>query len=206
MTSVPSPKSGWMAGRAQGLTAVTVAIGAFLILTVLATFSLRSQIVVARNATSIRLEPDVTSVASNNLAGNLSKNTRGRPLDAYTAAALRNLTNFQDRLLAIGVPFFGVTAAAEGKDKAPNLWELLSPVIACPPDQPLSRYGGEGDGSKQLCKLQAQQRACVIYSLGSNGKPYQLEHHQCAAAVLTGASGVILLLQCCLLWLYYSQQ
>jgi hypothetical protein len=41
--------------------------------------------------------------------------------------------------------------------------------LACPPGQPLKRYGGAGDGGKMLCDLAALRAPCVIYSLGSRG-------------------------------------
>ncbi len=43
----------------------------------------------------------------------------------------------------------------------------FSPIIECPPDAPLTRYGGLGDGYKLLCNLGALKSPCSIYSLGA---------------------------------------
>lgn len=49
-------------------------------------------------------------------------------------------------------------------------WARFKPVIGCPLDRELTRYGGEGDGSKLLCRVQPPSgQTCIIYSLGSNG-------------------------------------
>lgn len=54
-------------------------------------------------------------------------------------------------------------------------WAKFAPVVSCPEDRPLTTYG-QGDGSKLLCDIGGLGRQggspCIIYSLGSNGKPY----------------------------------
>jgi hypothetical protein len=49
-------------------------------------------------------------------------------------------------------------------------WSQFQPLLSCPADKPLTRYG-EGDGSKLLCKVlpNDDDADCVIYSLGSKG-------------------------------------
>jgi hypothetical protein len=58
------------------------------------------------------------------------------------------------------------------KDTDPTkVWKALAPIITCPDDRPLTRYGGAGDGGKLLCRIPKDMRQqCVIYSLGSNGE------------------------------------
>jgi hypothetical protein len=91
--------------------------------------------------------------------------------DAYTTSALANLTQFRAGVLSAGLSFFGVSKASAGRDGAPSLWNLLGPIVHCPTNSPLTRYGGSGDGGKLLCKLPpTSDTACVIYSLGSNGE------------------------------------
>jgi hypothetical protein len=107
----------------------------------------------------------------------------GRSRHGYPAAARANLADFQDRLLSVGIAFFGVDQAFKGKYNAPSLWKSLGPIISCPPDRPVTRYGSDGDGGKLLCKLPQQSTAeCVIYSLGSNGEQQQagLYYSNCA--------------------------
>jgi hypothetical protein len=53
-------------------------------------------------------------------------------------------------------------------------WQKFLPVIQCPKDRPLKKYG-EGDGSKLLCNTQGLPNKpdgspCIIHSLGSNGE------------------------------------
>lgn len=50
-------------------------------------------------------------------------------------------------------------------------WSYFQPFITCPPDRPMKRYGGGGDGGKILCSLDTSLQStgsCVVYSLGSN--------------------------------------
>lgn len=68
------------------------------------------------------------------------------PPDSYTLAARANLTTFKTELLSKQISIFD-TPKVEG------LWGTYSPIITCPPARPLTRYGGEGDGSTLLCKL-----------------------------------------------------
>lgn len=89
----------------------------------------------------------------------------------YQANARANLTAFKDTLLSPVHPVFG-------NKETQKLWPMFSPIITCPEDRPLTRYGGrqsgplKGDGAKLLCKLQNTQlqQTCTIYSLGSNGE------------------------------------
>jgi hypothetical protein len=76
-------------------------------------------------------------------------------------------------------------------------WQKFLPVIRCPKDRPLTKYG-EGDGSKLLCNTQGLPNKpdgspCIIYSLGSNGESRggtgSVCHAvACLAASLLGAS------------------
>lgn len=84
-------------------------------------------------------------------------------VSAWKAAAATNLTEFEASLAARMRPL----------KRNKNYWPHFPPVISCPPDRPLTRYGGCGDGSKLLCRLPTTLRdghPCVIYSLGSNGE------------------------------------
>lgn len=78
--------------------------------------------------------------------------------------AIASLNNYKGSLLGRLTPYWART----------SFWtpDVYEPIITCPPDRPLTRYGGRGDGSKLLCSLEGrlQQDGCVIYSLGSNGK------------------------------------
>lgn len=76
--------------------------------------------------------------------------------------AKANLTNYKNNILSLVRPHYGKQ----------GFWSVFLPIISCPPDRPLTRYGGTGDGSKLLCSLPSslQQPGCVIYSLGSNGE------------------------------------
>lgn len=66
-------------------------------------------------------------------------------MDAYTAAARKNLTDFRERLLAIGIPFFEISQASEDRYNALLFWKLLEPVVSCPRDRPfLSVRGWQG--------------------------------------------------------------
>jgi hypothetical protein len=157
-----------MAGLGQRPAAVNVTLLAVMLITGVLLFGLGKENIADRATTPVRFKTAISTVSES------SRNTEAAgDHDAYTTAALRNLTDFRDRVLAIGIPFFGVAQASKGKYNATNLWKLLEPIITCPPDQPLTRYGPGGDGSKQLCQLQEQRddAPCVIYSLGSNGEP-----------------------------------
>lgn len=59
----------------------------------------------------------------------------------YTAAAVTNITAFKHTLMARVASSFNVQAGKFGYDN----WKLFSPVIQCPPDRPLAKYGGEGE-------------------------------------------------------------
>jgi hypothetical protein len=156
----------------QRPTAVTTAFVLFVVVTGVAFLDLGTDHTAHadRATTLVRLKPgDASSSAAHYIQTGIS----GKYGDAYTTAAMANLTEFQERALSIGIPFFGVSQASGGKNNS-NIWKQLEPVVSCPPDQPLQRYGGGGDGSKLLCKLPQPEGAgggCVIYSLGSNGKP-----------------------------------
>lgn len=157
-----------MGGTAERPAALTIAVVAFVLVVGLSLVSLKTETMVVRATSLTRFKPG--DKALHDLAGNTFQG--GQAPDAYTVAARRNLSDFQHRLLSISVPFFGVSRASGGRHNAANLWKLLDPIITCPPDQPLVRYGPGGDGSKLLCKLPTfEDGACVIYSLGSNGKP-----------------------------------
>lgn len=90
----------------------------------------------------------------------LSLNKAAQP--GWEAHALVNLTNYRNGLLSLVRPYYGKQ----------DFWSIFLPVISCPPNRPLTRYGGTGDGSKLLCSLSValQKKGCVIYSLGSNGE------------------------------------
>jgi hypothetical protein len=155
-------------GLPRGLTVLTIAAVALIVFMAVAYFGMGTRHMVDR-ATPVSLKPGRATLIA---AVNHSTDAVGcKTLDAYTAAALSNLTDFRERLLSIGIPYFGVDKASKGKNNATNLWKLLEPIISCPPDQPMTRYGPGGDGSKLLCKLPEQKDGgCVIYSLGSHGK------------------------------------
>lgn len=76
--------------------------------------------------------------------------------------AIANLTNYRDSILSLVRPHYGKQ----------GYWSIFKQVVSCPPDRPLTRYGGTDDGSKLLCRLSGslQRAGCVIYSLGSNGE------------------------------------
>lgn len=182
----PGPEGtvwGSMAGLPRGPTVCNVGIMAFIFMTGLALFGLGTQHTTDRAKSSLRLiqlksgHLGSTAAACSTSAGNTSQViNNGKAADAYSAAALQNLTDLNERLLSISVPFFGVTQASQGRGNATNLWQLLEPIISCPPGQPVSQYGPGGDGSKLLCKLPEHEGGpCVIYSLGSNGD-YSFEH------------------------------
>lgn len=94
------------------------------------------------------------------------------PATEYEAAARSNLTAYAAALL---------TKPPElGNKTFPKLWSLpaFSPITTCPPERPLTKYGGRsagglvGDGAKLLCQLsgELQQDKCLIYSIGSMGE------------------------------------
>jgi hypothetical protein len=104
-----------------------------------------------------------------------------RQQEVVAAAARSQLADFKDRLLSSGIPFFGVGRASKGKH-ATNIWKSLEPIVSCPIDRPVTRYGSGGDGGKLLCKLPQHADAdCVIYSLGSNGKQQHLKSGRLAS-------------------------
>lgn len=176
-----------MVGLAQRPKALNLSIVVYIVMTAVALFCLGTERLAGRAATSVRLKPGEAAVSSS--TGNISIKAEAHShLDPYTAAAWRNLTDFRDRLLAIGIPFFGISQASKGRNNAPNLWKLLEPVVSCPPDQPLFRYGAGRDGGKQLCKLQDQEAGpCVIYSLGSHGAlGDSVQHSSCAVSLMVG--------------------
>lgn len=92
--------------------------------------------------------------------------THGSAHIVWKRQALANLTSYKSTLLSRMVPLWGKK----------EFWSVHRPIVTCPPGRPLTRYGGNGDGSKLLCKLTdaLQGGGCVIYSLGSNGTSLQL--------------------------------
>lgn len=83
---------------------------------------------------------------------------------SWEMQATANLTSYRSTLLSQVRPHYGKQ----------NWWTVFLPVISCPPDRPLTRYGGTGDGSKLLCSVSStsvlQEKGCIIYSLGSAGE------------------------------------
>lgn len=115
----------------------------------------------------------------------LGQQQTGRQATQWEQAARANLSSYRGGLLSHVRPYYGKK----------DFWTVFLPVISCPPDRPLTRYGGTGDGSKLLCKLsdQMQQEGCIVYSLGSKGKLgvcYRLLSHCTLSSVYQGPAGV----------------
>eukprot|EP00775_Hariotina_reticulata_P009669 gene9669-9828_t len=91
------------------------------------------------------------------------------PKSDYDAELLQGIKKFRAELLSKLNPRYQLPV----KGFTPDDWKIFAPFANCPPDRPATRYGGQGDGSKMMCKLKERQ-SCIIYSLGSNGN-FQFE-------------------------------
>lgn len=102
------------------------------------------------------------------------RNDKGR----YNRDSIQILASWQESLFAETIE---LTTATERKSNAltlpegHNRFNIFSPFLKCPNGEAVDRYGGDNDGGKMLCPSILQNKACVVYSLGSNGD-FSFEH------------------------------
>lgn len=86
---------------------------------------------------------------------------------AWSEAALRNLSMWRSTLFERTERFM-VAHGNTGDIPAHDRFAPYEPFVSCPPNMPLRRHGGAGDGGKLICGLDQIQAPCTILSLGSS--------------------------------------